>query len=154
MLKALSQSEIDRIAAQGRKLLQADREAPKYLNLENALALGQPIPLVWRGVELKVKALSYREGMALQRTEKLLSSWASNPAKTLEDVEEQEAELIQMLALFHSLLAAPPEANPFVDASPLEVGELLGFFSACLMIQGARPPSAASLSPISMRSTN
>lgn len=153
MLKALSQSQIDAIAAQGRKLLQADREPPKYLNLANALALGQPLVLPFRGVEYPAKIISYREGIGLQIADLQRSHRANNPAQTVEEAEDDEVQIIQTLALFHSLLDPIPEVNPFADATPWEVAFLLGFFSLCLTTQNARQ-SAGSQFPTSTRSPN
>jgi hypothetical protein len=149
MAKGISQAEINRISEQGVRLLRADRKDPVVVNLENALALGQPLPLDFRGTEYRVRPLSYRNGLELERAEKSLNRWRSNPAQNVDEVDEHEIDLLQTLALFHSLLEPVPESNPFLDASPSEVGELLGFFFACLMIQGALSRSAVSHSPSS-----
>lgn len=151
MVKALSQAEINRISAQGVALLRAERQAPAVLNLQNALALGEPIPLVWSGTRYTAKPLSWRDGLALQRLEKQMKGWSK--AETVEEVEDAEAELVEALALFHSFLDPKPAENPFADASPLEVGELLGFFCLCLTIRSA-PKSGASRFRMSMPSTN
>lgn len=153
MLKALSQAQIDRIAADGRRLLQKDRGETKVLNLQNALALGQPLPLEYRGEVYTVKALSYRDGVALQIAERNLHTWATSPPQSVDELEDQDAAIIEMLVTFHSFLDPKPEENPFMEASPLEVGELLRFFCLCLMMQNA-PSAAGSRFPMSTRLTN
>lgn len=117
-------------------LLTPERREVK--NLENAIALGQPLPLPWDGEEYQVAPISYRAGLELHRCELQLQHWAKNPPKTVEEVEECEFDLLQTLALFHSLLDPKPAKNPFADAAPEEVGVLLGFFSACLTMQRGR----------------
>lgn len=138
--RALPQAEIDRLAAEGAAQLRRERaaSAPKVINNEAALQLGEPIPLVWDGTTYAVRSISYRDGLQIQRAQLWIEQMAQNPATTPEEVEDAEAELIQALVLMHSLLADPPEQNPFVDASPAEVGALLGFFSASLTMQSGR----------------
>lgn len=115
-------------------------QAPRVINHEAVLQLGQPIPLVYRGGRYVVAALSHRDAIELQRSELRLKHWATNPAQTEDELDDQAAELVEMLALYHSLLDPMPESNPFADASPLEVGELLRFFFMCLMMQNSRSP--------------
>jgi hypothetical protein len=149
MIRALSDAEIQQLAARGAAELRVQRaaSAPKTVNTDEALALGQPIPLLWSGVRYTIRPISYREGLTLQRAAVLTEEAAKNPPKTVEEIEDAEAELIQTLALMHSLLEDAPEVNPFADASPSEVGALLGFYCACLTLQrghsrlGMRPAS-------------
>ena len=117
MIKALSQKDIDRIASEGRKLLRTQRGEVQVLNVANALTLGQPIPLMWGDTEYKVKPISYRDGLELQRAELAMQRWAKQPPKSEEELEDMEADLIGTLALFHSLLDPRPDANPFADGS-------------------------------------
>lgn len=147
--RAHSDSAIERLAAEGAAQLRKQRaaNAPDVVNVGNALALGEPIPLVWAGVDYTVRPISYRDGLQLQGASLFLSRMREHPPQTVEEVDDCEVELIQMLALFHSLIEPKPEANPFADASPQEVGALLGFFWASLTIQGGQSPSRMGARP-------
>lgn len=148
MVRALSQAEIDAIAANGRELLRKERAqaAPKVVNLDAAIALNEPIPLLWDGVEYSVRPISYRAGLQLQKASMEIQRWAEHPPRTPAEVERQEAFVADLLALMHSLLDPRPRENPFADASPWEVGQLAAFFLMCQTRQrgrsrlGAAPP--------------
>lgn len=149
-MEALSQAQIDAIAANGRELLRRQRAAaPSPVNVGHALELGQPLQLDWRGQRLEVRQLSYRDGLQLIRAQLVIGRMEANPPSTVEEIEDCEAAIVEMLALFHDCLADPPAANPFGDATPQEVGHLLGFFLACQMRQGGRsaPPQMSTPHP-------
>lgn len=110
-------------------------QKPEILNIGNALELGQKIPLLWDGVEYQVKAISFREGLELQRASMTLERLSSAALSTPEEIEDAEADLIQTVALFHSLLDPKPELNPFATATLPEVGAILGFYLGCQMMQ-------------------
>lgn len=138
--RAIPEAEIERLAREGAAQLRRERSAsaPKVINTEHALALGSSVPVLWNGTEYRARDLSFRDGLQLERAKLWIEQMAKQPATTPEELEEAEAELIQTLALLHSLLEDTPEVNPFADASPSEVGALVGFFKGCLMMQSSR----------------
>lgn len=140
MLRALSQAQIDEIAANGRTLLQREREAAagRAINVDNALALGQPVPLLWDGVEYSVRQISYRQGLQFQKAALEFRRWGEKPPETPEEIDAQEAFVQEVLDLMHGLLDPRPHDNPFADASPWEVGHLAAFFLTCQTKQRGR----------------
>lgn len=112
---------------------------PEVVNTGPVLELvGAPPPLVWDGIKYSVPLVSYRAGLKLQE---LLLAWQAmrtDTPLTLSDLRSQAAWLDDALGLMWSLVEPRPPLNPFADASPQEVGQLLGFFLACQTMSGAR----------------
>ena len=133
MARALSQAQIDAIAANGRALLQKERAkaSPKVVNIDNALALGAPIPLVWDGEEYRVGPIAYHDGLRLQKASLRFKAWGENPPQSEEALDEQGAYVADLLDFMHGLLHPKPSENPFASASPWEVGQLAAFFLMC-----------------------
>ena len=138
--RGLAQAEIDRLAAEGRAQLLKERaaHAPEIVNIDSALSLGEPVPLLWGEQEYSVKPISYREGLRLQRYSLHFAEFARKPPQDEAGIDELDAFLADVLAFMHGLLRPKPSANPFADATPWEVGALLPFFSACLTKQGGQ----------------
>ena len=135
--RALSQAEIDAIAANGRVLLQKERaaKAPEIVNVGHAATMDGPIPLLWGETEFTVGPISYTNALRLQKAQMELARWATKPAETAEEVGAQVAFMVETLNLFWSLLVPKPPTNPFADATPWEVGHLIPFFCTCLTMQ-------------------
>lgn len=132
------QKQIDRLAAEGRAELERERrqKTPDPINLEHALALGQPIPLLWRGVEHSVAMITVPQALTL---ELLQIGWLKRDANLSSEAGVQAALALygRTAEHFWSLLSPKPKVNPFTnpDLIPLEVGTLFSFFSVCLKIQ-------------------
>lgn len=109
---------------------------PSLLNLDAVLELlgEDPVtPFNWGGVDYRVRETSFLEGVRLKKAQLRWAAFLVNPPLTLPELEEQERLYDETIALMGSLLEDPPAENPFRDARPVEVGQLLGFFSLCLM---------------------
>lgn len=148
--QAIAQSEIDRLAAQGAAELRKERSeaAPRTVNLEELIALGAPPPpLLWDGVEYSVRLISWRDGLQIERAMLWMEQRREKPAATPEELEDDESELIQALTLMHTLLDPMPAENPFADASPEEVGALLGFFTLARILQRGRSRAGIGRAP-------
>jgi hypothetical protein len=129
--RGITQAEIDRLAAQGAAELKRERtnSAPREINAAHALDLGQRIPLEWDGVTYRVAPISWRDGVRLNvlsgRIQELEKGGAeTNAAELVKTVDEA-------LNLFYMLLDPRPPENPFLIATPWEVGQLLAFFFMC-----------------------
>jgi hypothetical protein len=148
--RAIPQAEIDRLAAEGAAQLRKERaaNAPAVLNLDAVLALGEPFALPYRGQEYPVKAISYREGVALQKAGLEMERMAKRATPpSIEEVQAQAEFVDRLLGLLHSLLEPRPAENPFLDATPLEVGVLLGKSCGFLMRQNDPSRSRAGIRP-------
>lgn len=121
--------------------------APEPVNLEAALALSEPPPLLWRGREYRVRDISYPEGLKLQRCMLRFNRLGKQEGEqTEEDLDAHEALFDETVALFWSFLDPKPPANPFTTLAPREVGALADFFFVCQKIQNL-PPSSATRFP-------
>ena len=150
--RALSQAQIDAIAANGRDLLRKERaaKASETINLGNLLALGEPIPLPWGDRTYLVKPISFREGVRLQRTAMDLARFAKKAAETPEEIDALTAFAEETVDFFWSLLAPKPALNPFADVTPQGVAYLLDFFSRCLTRQASRSPAGTGRNSLTM----
>lgn len=110
---------------------------PPAVNADAVLALGSPIPLAWGEDVFTVAPISFLDGVALARFQLQLRALETEPPTTLEAIEELEREVSACIERMWRLLEPRPEVNPFANASPREVGELLPFFLTCQMLQGA-----------------
>lgn len=144
-----TQEEMARVLDGMRETIRARQAAqPDPINHDATLSLYEPIPLLWGGVEYRVRPISYREGLRLDR---LLLRF-----RAMEKIEEQSESTLdaherlvdEMLLLYASFLDPVPSINPFDDATPLEVGSLAGFFFTCRTLQNdPRRMRADRLSP-------
>lgn len=110
-------------------------DAPDPVNLDAALSLYEPAPLVWGGRKYSVRQISYREGLRLQRFQMRFRALSREAPANEADLDRHEQVLEEILDLFWSFLDPKPSRSPFLDLAPLEVGALAGFFSTCLRIQ-------------------
>lgn len=140
MAQHFGQREIDRLAAEGRLELLRDRKAAALdpINLEAALALGQPIPLLWREVVYLVGDISVPNALKLQRINlRYTKHGEGGGVPSEQDIDAFEALYLETVDLFWSLLDPKPAVNPFSDLTPREVGELIPFFFVCLTMQNS-----------------
>jgi hypothetical protein len=135
-------------AAQALLRLQMRDKRPSELNVEHAISLHDPIPLLWNGMEYGVKQISYLEGLTAMRFEAMLRRHAEQGDPTTEDgALRRQEDIVEVLTFCWGLLDPMPADNPFLAAAPGEVGQLLRFFKLCLTIQGERSqPMPAPLS--------
>lgn len=138
MIQAWGEENIE--AAQ---LLLRDRFKPAEHSLQNvdaAMALDQTSVVRYRGRGYRVPPVPYDQGLQLQRLHlELLALTKDEAPETAEQLEQVLVILQDLLPLFKQLCR--PTAlferltwrwrRPFDDASQSELGELLGFFSAC-----------------------
>jgi hypothetical protein len=129
--RGITQAEIDRLAAQGAAELKRERtnSAPREINAAHALDLGQRIPLEWDGVTYRVAPISWRDGVRLNVVAGRIREQEERGENA--DAVALVAAVDEALALFHSLLDPRPVENPFLIATPWEVGQLLAFFFMC-----------------------
>lgn len=133
---APSREYMEQVVAGMQATIRARQEAaPDPVNIEVALSLFEPIPLLWGSTEYQVRNISYRDGLLLQKLTLRFEGQRKEPVTQEADIEVHERLLNEILALFHSFLDPKPIVNPFEDAGPLEVGALSGFFFACLRTQ-------------------
>jgi hypothetical protein len=111
--------------------------APTSVNADAVLALLEPIPLLWDGVEYRVAPIGYLDGVRFSRLNAALKAAEKAPPQTEEEHEAFELKIVDVVERMHALLLPRPDENPFLAASPAEVGQLLGFFSMCLTLQTA-----------------
>jgi hypothetical protein len=121
-----------------------DREptpAEQHVNLDAAIELYEPIPLLWDGTEHHVRVIPWLEGVKLSRIMLRLVKAQETPPATELELIEFEITIEDAIERMWKLLSPAPEVNPFLDCSPPEVGQLLGFFFMCQTLQSARAPS-------------
>lgn len=112
-------------------------EAPEAVNADAVLALAESIPLLWDGVEYRVGPIGYLDGVRFSRLSAALRAAERHPPQTDEEHQAFEEKIVDVVERMHALLIPCPDENPFLAASPAEVGQLLGFFSMCLTLQSA-----------------
>lgn len=134
MVQALSQSEIDRLAAEGRRELERERAArpPAFANVENALHMAEPETLEYRGRRFRVPPVSAIGGLRLFSALERLHQAANEDAPPPVLFAAYRGVLEEMRRL-----ARPPgwrgwlwdlRPNPFRRATPAEIRELANFF--------------------------
>jgi hypothetical protein len=139
MIRLIPQAELEAIAGEEyRQRFKPAAGTASVHNLGNALALVEPDALTWRGDVYPVRLIAWAEGLKLQRIAMEMERLQTRTTSTLEDIEDLSRFADTVLSLFHSILTPRPPENPFLSATPVEVGELLGFFSVCLMRQSER----------------
>ena len=126
---------------------------PEVVNLEPALALVEPAPLVWDGREYPVRAIGVPEGFQLQRYRLHIERMAQATFTTPEDLDELEGLYYEITDYLWGLLDPKPHENPFALAEAKEVGQLLAFFWMRRTTQSARSPSRLTIPPRGMSST-
>lgn len=145
-MRLAPQEEIERISHEAYRQHFKDRAKPdRVINLGPALALDEPDTLQWRGAEFPIRLISWHEGVDLQRVAFELERMAKTPPTDLESLDAMDAFADRTLALFHSFLDPVPAENPFTDATPQEVGALLGFF--CLSLMKQNEPASKATAP-------
>jgi hypothetical protein len=149
--RAHSYNELEHLAAAGvedfRRRFSGSygNQRVEVLNEEAVAALGERQTLAYRGRTFVVGPLSYQHGRRVNSLRVAIKAAETNPA-----VAETEVDAIisQAVELFHEIVR--PRwlrwlPNPFLHASDLEVGELLGFFHLRRYASGVRfsaPPAA------------
>lgn len=121
--------------------------AAQAVNQQAVLQLYESIPLVWDGITYTVAPISYLDGVRFAGLDAVIKRAAVRAPTTEGEREAFELALLDGIERMGALLRPEPEENPFLDASPLEVGQLLGFFSMCLTMQSASGRSR--LGPVS-----
>lgn len=111
--------------------------APQSVNAEAVLALVEDIPLVWDEVTYRVAPIGYLDGVRFARLDALIKAATEKPPVTDAEHDAFEVHLLEGIERMGALLRPCPDENPFLAASPREVGQLLGFFSMCLTLQSA-----------------
>ncbi|MFA5604192.1 MAG: hypothetical protein WDA12_05030 [Bacilli bacterium] len=104
--------------------LMGKEEEPAAVNAINALQLTSPPPLLWDGTEYRVPVVPFADGLRLQ----ILSSKIANRDGVSLPPEEQLKVWDEASTIMWNLLSPKPKVNPFSNASPQEVGELIAFF--------------------------
>lgn len=109
-------------------------EVPKAANGDNLhQLLTEPPPLVWDGVRYTIPRVPYLSGVRLS-----IIAQKSREALGEELTEEAQFQQIEYWReacdLMWGMLSPKPPENPFLDASPSEVGELISFFLIVLTI--------------------
>jgi hypothetical protein len=131
-----TRSRMEEVVSSMRETIRARQQAaPRAVNLAAAESLFEPILMPWKGVEYRIRAMTYREGLQLQRAIMGFERFAREETPDEAAVAEHIQLLDGVLDLYWSFLDPKPRENPFADAMPLEVGAIAGFFLACQRMQ-------------------
>lgn len=131
-----TRSRMEEVVASMRETIRARQQgAPRAVNLAAAESLFEPILMPWNGIEYRIRAMTYREGLQLQRAIMGFERFAREETPDEAAVAQHIQLLDEVLGLYWSFLEPKPQVNPFEDATPLEVGALAGFFLASQRMQ-------------------
>jgi hypothetical protein len=131
--RALSQPQIEQLAAEGAAQLRKERAASALaiVNVRLATTLDDDDVLVWRdGREYRVPPVPWDAGAELLEIQMALLRMSQNDQA---DMRQYRILMRRAVEIFPRLIRRPFRAlrpNPFRTASAPEVGALLGFFLA------------------------
>lgn len=109
---------------------------PRIVGAETVQALDRYPPLPFRGREYPVGRISYLDGIELHRRWLLVAEFQQAKELTAAELERWGHAVAAVIGQCYQLLADPkPRENPFVGATPRELGSVVGFFFARLRDQ-------------------
>lgn len=146
--QAISESQIERLAAEGAAQLRKERaaSAPSAVGGRLAASLHEDDVLEWGGKQYRVPPVPHAEGAELMEIQSRIGQMASGAEEV--SMQEYRTLLSRAVQIFPRLIRrrlAWLRPNPFRRASSQQIGALLGFFFACQLKapNGARFPQGS-----------